>query len=65
MSYKVDYNTLAIMEDKTVGKVSQGYGTVYTDTPIPKITELLNKHLACKKRVGIVTSIEKVKGECI
>lgn len=65
MSYKVDYYTLALMKDGTAGNIKQGTGTVYTDNDIELIPLTLNEHLRSKKRIGVVTKIEEVEGECI
>lgn len=42
-----------------------GNGIAYMQAPIEKIPTLLNDHLDSKKRIGIVTEIKKVEGECI
>jgi hypothetical protein len=65
MSYKVDYYTLALMDDGTNGNILQEHGTVYTDAPIEQIPTILNDHLQDKKRMGVVKTIIKVEGECI
>ena len=63
--YKVNYYTLALMTDGTNGNINMGNGIAYMQAPIEKIPTLLNDHLDSKKRIGIVTKIKKVKGECI
>lgn len=63
--YKVNYYTLALMSDGTNGNINMGNGIAYMQAPIEKIPTLLNDHLDVKKRIGIVTNIEKVEGECI
>jgi len=63
--YKVNYYTLALMNDGTNGNINMGNGIAYMQAPIEKIPTLLNDHLDSKKRIGIVTEIKKVEGECI
>jgi hypothetical protein len=63
--YKVNYYTLALMTDGTNGNINMGNGIAYMQAPIEKIPTLLNDHLDGKKRIGIVTEIKKVEGECI
>mgnify|MGYP003654360760 CR=1 FL=1 len=53
------------MRDGTNGNINMGNGVAYMQMNIAKIPELLNDHLDCKKRMGVITSIEKVEGECI
>jgi len=65
MSYKVNYYTLAIMKDETLGNIKQEAGHVFTDYEIELIPEKLNEHLKPKKRIGVITKIEDVKGVCI
>ena len=63
--YKVNYYTLALMTDGTNGNINMGNGIAYMQAPIEKIPTLLNDYLDTKKRIGIVTEIKKVEGECI
>ena len=65
MSYKVEYQTLAIMNNGRTGNINQGNGVVYTDTNIAAIPVALDKHLEAKKLVGVITDITKLKGVCI
>ncbi len=63
--YKVNYYTLALMPDGTSGNINMGNGTAYMEAPIEKIPILLDDHLSSKKRIGIITEIKKIEGECI
>lgn len=65
MTYKVDYYTLAIIKDKRIGNINQGNGTIYTDSNIAAIPEILDNHLKFEKKVGIITNIKKVNGKCL
>jgi len=65
MAYKVDYDTLAIMEDGHIGNLSQGTGVIYTNTEIYEIPKLLDRHLKNKKQVGHIIQISRLKGDCI
>lgn len=65
MVYKVEYYTLALMSDGTNGNINMGNGVAYMQMPIEKIPTILNDHLDSKKRIGVVTNIKKVAGECI
>ena len=65
MSYQVNYYTLALMQDQSVGNIAQTTGVMFTDTDIEKIPELLNSHLANKKLTSVITKIEYIKGKCI
>ena len=65
MSYKVSYYKLALMDDGTTGNIRQGSGIAYTDKPIEKIPESLNKHLKDKKRIAVIQEIVKVEGWCL
>jgi hypothetical protein len=63
--YKVKYYTLALMADGTNGNINMGNGVAYMQMNIEDIPKLLNDHLDSKKRMGVVTNIEKIDGECI
>jgi hypothetical protein len=65
MAYKVKYYKLALMKDGTNGNINQGQGVIFTDAPIEQIPTILNDHLQEKKRIGVITNIESISGECI
>ncbi len=65
MSYKVNYYTLVKTEDGRTGNIKQESGHFFTDNKIEEIPKILNDYLEAKKRVGVVTKIEDVKGACI
>jgi len=65
MSYKVNYYTIAKMDDGSTGNVKQSTGHFYTDSPITDIPSVLNTYLETKKRKGIITKIEDVQGVCL
>lgn len=60
--FKVDFYTLGVMPDGTVGNVEQSRGTCYTDFDLSEIERELNWRLALKKRVAVVTKAEAVTG---
>lgn len=63
--YKVTYEMLAIMDDGSKGNISQGSGVAYMEAGIAAIPVLLNNYLANKKRVAVISNIQKIKGYCI
>ncbi len=65
MSYKVNYITLAKMDDERIGNIQQSSGYFFTDLKIEEIPAAINKHLEPKKQVAIICKIEDVKGFCI
>lgn len=65
MSYKVNYYTLAIMNDGRTGNIKQDTGHFFTDKPIEDIPTIINDKLMPKKQVAVVVKIEDVKGFCI
>lgn len=65
MSYKVNYYKLYKSVDGNVGNISQGTGHIFTDAKIEEIPELLNKYLELNEKIGVITKIEDVGGECI
>lgn len=65
MSYKVNYYTLSIMEDSSIGNIKQGNGHFFTDAKIEKIPIILNDYLKPKKKIGVIEKIEDVKGICL
>ena len=65
MSYKVNYYTLAKMEDGRSGNIKQESSHFFTDSKIEDIPNVLNKYLEPKKRIGIIEKIEDVKGLCL
>lgn len=64
--YRVEYYTLAVCNDKTIGNVMQYSDTWYTDQSIDVIpTELqrvINIRKGADKYVPVITSINKIKG---
>lgn len=65
MSYKVNYYTLAKMDDGRIGNIKQSTDHAFTDCVIEKIPERLNEFLAEKKRVAVIEKIENVGGCCV
>ena len=65
MSYKVDYYTLAIMDDGSNGNIKMGDGTIYTGKNLAAIPVLLDEYLKNSKLSSVITSIVKVDGECL
>lgn len=65
MSYKVDYYTLARMDDGRIGNMRQSVGHFFTDLNIEEIPTAINRHLEMKKQVAVIVKIEDVKGICI
>lgn len=68
MSYKVNYYTLAILKDGTIGNILQYRGHVFTDLPIEKIPSSLDEMLGKgdkHKYVGVIENIEDVGGQCL
>jgi hypothetical protein len=65
MSYKVEYDTVALMDNGTYGNVRQDSGHIYTDAKIAEIPTKLDDFLKPKKRAAIITQIVDVGGNCI
>lgn len=63
--YKVEYFTLALMEDGTSGNIHQGRGVCYTDLELADVESALNRYLKTRRRCGVVTRVEKVDGHVI
>lgn len=63
--YKVEYFTLALMDDETTGNIQQECGVCYTDLELLDVERELNRYLKTKRRCGVVTRVEKVKGHVI
>ena len=65
--YKVDYYTLAICKDKSIGNIKQFSDIWYTMKPIEILEEELNKVLELKhtrRYVSVITNIKKIQGHC-
>jgi hypothetical protein len=65
MSYKVNYHTLAKMDDGRIGNILQDTDHFFTDLKIEDIPKKLNDYLEPKKQIGIIEKIEDVKGICL
>jgi len=53
------------MPNGSTGNVKQGHGVGYVDDVIEQIPATVNKHLAPKKLIGVILSIEKTEGEIL
>lgn len=62
MAYKVEYYTLAKLNDGGIGNVLQTKGTCYTGSPISEIEHKLNEQLDEKKQICVIEKIETVTG---
>jgi hypothetical protein len=62
MSYKVDFYTLAKMNDEETGNIRQSTGHCFTDAEIDEIPSVLNKYLEPKKQVAVILKIENLNG---
>lgn len=64
--YRVDYYTLAVCQDGTVGNIKQYSDTWYTDQNIEVIPEELQRVIniikGSDKYVPVITSINKIEG---
>ncbi|MCK9430063.1 MAG: hypothetical protein M0R17_08675 [Candidatus Omnitrophica bacterium] len=65
MAYKVNYCTFAIMDDGSIGNLTQSSGHFYTNSDIKDVLEILNKYLFDKKKIGVIKKIEYVGGICL
>lgn len=65
MSYKVEYDTVALFNDGAYGNVRQDSGHIYTDAKIEEIQNKLDEFLKPEKRAAIITKIVDVGGNCI
>lgn len=65
MSYKVNYYTLAKMNDGKNGNIIQDTNHFFTDLKIEDIPKKLNEYLEPKKQIGVIEKIENVKGICL
>ena len=65
MSYKVNYYTLAKMEDGRIGNIRQSTGHLFTDKEISEIPKALDDYLKKSNKVGVIEKIENVKGFCL
>lgn len=65
MSYKVTFQTLAIMNDGKAGNVVQSREVIYTDVAIEEIPTVIDKSLEKRKRKCEILTIENVPGICL
>jgi hypothetical protein len=65
MSYRIDYYTLSICKDGSIGNVKQSTGHVFTDSIIELHQRELDIFLKSKKKVGVINKITDVGGKCI
>lgn len=66
--YKIIYDTVAKMRDGSLGNISQGIYTVYTNCEFEEIKPKLIEYLAdtcLRKYVPIIKSTEKIDGHVI
>ena len=64
--YRVDYYTLAVCQDGTIGNVKQYSDTWYTDQSIEVIPKELHRAIniikGADKYIPVITSINKIEG---
>lgn len=65
MTFRVNYETLAKMEDGHLGNIIQSSGHFFSDEKIENLNNILNKFLESKKQVGIIKEIKDLGGRCL